>query len=225
MFSVWSGPGAVVGPGRGALFPGLQDMTLHIRKMVRYVEETYIEGGKAAARPWVMAGVAAVIRNPWAGRGFVEDLRGDILKLASPLGESMVPALLATIGGANIVEAYGKAAVVGVNGEVEHGSGLIHTLRFGNQYRLAVGGTAFLSFTNKRAGAGTAITIPMMHKEDAGQRSHYLTLEFHIPDAPGPDEIVIALGGATSGRPHHRIGNRYLDMEEMQVDQTGKSRA
>ncbi len=170
-----------------------------------------------------MVAVAAVIRNPWAGQGFVEDLRSTILAVAPPLGEIMVPDLLATIGGADRVEAYGKAAVVGLNGEVEYGSGLIHSLRFGNQYRVAVGGEAFLSFTNKRAGAGTAITIPMMHKDDAGFRSHYLTHEFHIPDAPGADEIVIALGAASSGRPHHRIGNRYLDMEEMQVDQTGKS--
>jgi hypothetical protein len=197
-------------------------MPLKIRKIVRYIDETYIEGGKEAGRPWVMAGVAAVIENPWAGQGFVEDLRTEILDQAPELGEKMVPALLATIGGANIVEAYGKAAIVGVNGEIEHGSGMIHTLRFGNQYRMAVNGESFLSFTNKRAGPGTAITIPMMHKDDAGMRSHYLTLEFHIPDAPGPDEIVIALGAASGGRPHHRIGDRYMDMEEMQVDQTGK---
>ena len=198
-------------------------MKLELRKIVRYVDETYIEGGKAADKPWIMVAVAAVIRNPWAGQGFVEDLRATILELAPPLGEIMVPDLLQTIGGADKVEAYGKAAVVGVNGEVEHGSGLIHTLSFGNQYRVAVEGQAFLSFTNKRAGAGTAITIPMMHKDDAGFRSHYLTHEFHIPDAPGADEIVIALGAASSGRPHHRIGNRYMDMEEMQVDQTGKA--
>jgi hypothetical protein len=197
---------------------------MQIRKIVRYTDETLVEGGKEAERPWVMAAVAAVIPNPWAGRGFVEDLRTDILKIAPPLGEVLVARLMATIGGANIVEAYGKAAVVGVNGEVEHGSGIIHTLRFGNQLRMAVEGKAFLSFTNKRAGAGTAITIPMMHKDDEGQRSHYLTLEFHIPDAPGPDEIVVALGAASGGRPHHRIGNRYMDMEEMRVDQTGKSR-
>jgi hypothetical protein len=200
-------------------------MPLKIRKIVRYVDETYIEGGKEAGRPWVMAGVAAVIENPWAGQGFVEDLRTEILDQAPELGEKMVPTLLATIGGANIVEAYGKAAIVGVNGEVEHGSGMIHTLRFGNQYRMAVNGESFLSFTNKRAGPGTAITIPMMHKDDAGMRSHYLTLEFHIPDAPGPDEIVIALGAASGGRPHHRIGDRYMDMEEMQVDQTGKPKS
>ena len=198
-------------------------MSLEIRKIVRYVENILIEGGKAAERPWIMAAVAAVVKNPWAGKGCVEDLRTDILKLAPPLGELMVPEMLDAISGADKIEAYGKAAIVGVNGEIEHGSGLIHTLRFGNQYRVAVQGESFLSFTNKRAGAGTAITIPMMHKDDAGSRAHYLTLEFHIPDAPGPDEIIVALGAATSGRPHHRIGDRYQDMEEMQVDQTGKS--
>jgi len=198
-------------------------MALKIRKLVRYTDETYIEGGKAADRPWIMVAVAAVIENPWAGMGFVEDLRSAILEQAPKLGEIMVPDLLRTIGGADKVEAYGKAAVVGMNGEVEHGSGMIHTLRFGNQYRVAVGGQSFLSFTNKRAGPGTAITIPMMHKDDAGFRAHYLTHEFHIPDAPGADEIVIALGAASSGRPHHRIGDRYQDMAEMEVDQTGKA--
>jgi len=198
-------------------------MSLEVRKIVHYVEKTLIEGGKTADKPWIMAAVAAVIRNPWAGQGFVEDLRNEILNQAPPLGEIMVPELLEVIGGADKVEAYGKAAVVGVSGEVEHGSGMIHTLRFGNQYRVAVEGKAFLTFTNKRAGAGTAITIPMMHKDDEGLRSHYLTLEFHIPDAPAADEIVIALGAASSGRPHHRIGNRYMDMEEMQVDQTGSA--
>ena len=199
-------------------------MCLEIRKIVRFVETTLIEGGKAAERPWVMAGVAAVFKNPWAGKGFVEDLRTDILRLAPPLGELMVPELLDAIGGADKVEAYGKAAVVGLNGEIEHCSGMIHTLRFGNQLRTAVQGESFLSFTNKRAGAGTAITLPLMHKDDAGSRAHYLTLEFHIPDAPGPDEILVAIGAATSGRPHHRIGDRYQDMEEMQVDQTGKAK-
>ena len=198
-------------------------MALKIRKLVRYTDETYIEGGKAADRPWIMVAVAAVIDNPWAGMGFVEDLRIAILEQAPKLGEIMVPDLLRTIGGADKVEAYGKAAVVGMNGEVEHGSGMIHTLRFGNQYRVAVGCQSFLSFTNKRAGPGTAITIPMMHKDDAGFRAHYLTHEFHIPDAPGADEIVIALGAASSGRPHHRIGDRYQDMAEMEVDQTGKA--
>ena len=88
-------------------------MSLQIRKIVRYVDETLIEGGKAAERPWIMVAVAVVIKNPWAGQGFVEDLRSTILEVAPPLGEIMVPDLLATIGGAEKVEAYGKAAVVG----------------------------------------------------------------------------------------------------------------
>jgi hypothetical protein len=85
--------------------------------------------------------------------------------------------------------------VVGLNGEIEHASGLIHTLRFGNKFREAVGGKSYLSFTNKRGTAGSSIQIPMMHKTDEGFRSHYLTLEFAVPDAPGPDEILVAIGG------------------------------
>ena len=198
-------------------------MTATIRKIAKYIEEVHIEGGKPASPPWTMIGVAAVISNPWAGRGFVADLRSDILAIAPGLGEIIVADLLGLAGGADKVEGYGKAAIVGTNGEVEHASGLIHTLRFGNQLREAVDGESFLSFTNKRAGPGTAITIPMMDKKDAGRRSHYLTLEFHIVDAPGPDEIVIALGVALNGRPHHRIGDRYQDMQDMGTDQTGRA--
>ena len=89
--------------------------------------------------------------------------------------------------------------------------------QFGNIFRDAVGGTSYLSFTNTRGGPGAAIQIPMMHKHDAGLRSHYLTLEMVIPDAPAPDEIVVAIAAAEGGRPHHRIGNRYTDMEEMGI--------
>ena len=188
-----------------------------IRKIVTHIDETLIEGGKAAATPWRMVAVAAVIANPWAGKGFVEDLKSDILRLAPPLGDVMVPLVLEAAGGADAIEAFGKAAVVGTAGEVEHGSGFIHTLRFGNTYRDAVGGTSYLSFSNIRGGAGCAIHVPLMHKNDPGFRSHYLTLAFSIVDAPAPDEIVVVLGASTTGRPHHRIGNRYSDMEEMGI--------
>ena len=190
---------------------------LEIRKIVSHSEEVLIEGGKRAETPLIMHGVAAVIANPWAGEGFVEDLRPTILDVAPKLGEVIVPRLVAAAGGGDLVEGYGKAAMVGVNGEVEHGSAIIHTLRFGNVFRDAVGGTSYLSFTNSRGGAGTLISIPMMHKTDAGFRSHYLTLELTITDAPAPDEIVIAIGASVGGRPHHRIGNRYSDMEEMGI--------
>lgn len=192
-------------------------MTGEIRKIVRYAEDSFIEGGKAGTRPIRMAAVAAVVRNPWAGRGFVENLRPEILAVAPPLAEKMVPILLELCGGAAAIEAYGKAAVVGSAGEIEHASALIHTLRFGNIFRSAVGGDSYLSFTNKRGGPGCAIAVPMMHKHDAGMRSHYLTVEFTINDAPGPEEIVVVLGASTGGRMHPRIGDRYQDMKEMGV--------
>ena len=190
-------------------------MALDLRKVVTHTEEVHIEGGRAAAPPLRLLGIAAVLTNPWAGQGFVEDLRPTILEVAPRLGEVLVPRLVGLAGGADAVEGYGKAAMVGTSGEVEHGSALIHTLRFGNGFREAVGGTAYLSFTNTRGGPGATLSIPMMHKVDPGWRSHYLTLEMTVADAPAPDEIVVAIGASVGGRPHHRIGNRYSDMEEM----------
>lgn len=190
-------------------------MTLTMRKLVTVNEEIHVEGGKACNVPLRLFGVAAVITNPWAGQGFVEDLKPEILKVAPELASIMVPRLVEMSGGGHKVEAYGKAALVGTSGEIEHGSGIIHTLRFGNVLRDEVGGKSYLSFTNTRGGPGSTVSIPMMHKIDPGWRSHYLTLEMTIADAPGPDEIVIAIGSSVGGRPHHRIGNRYTDMEEM----------
>lgn len=186
-----------------------------IRKIVTFYEETLIEGQKAAATPLKMFGVAAVVRNPWAGRGFVEDLDPEIRAVAPVLGELLTARMLAMTGSGEAIEAYGKAAVVGTSGEVEHASALIHTLRFGNFYRKAVQAKSYLSFTNVRGGPNCAIAIPMMHKGDEGMRSHYLTLQFAINDAPAPDEIVVALGASIGGRPHHRIGNRYKDLEAL----------
>ena len=190
-------------------------MAFDLRKVVTHTEEVHIEGGRPADPPLRLLGIAAVLTNPWAGRGFVEDLRPTILEVAPRLGEVLVPRLVDLAGGADAVEGYGKAAMVGTSGEVEHGSALIHTLRFGNVFREAVGGTAYLSFTNTRGGPGATLSIPMMHKVDPGWRSHYLTLEIAVADAPAPDEIVVAIGASVGGRPHHRIGNRYSDMEEM----------
>lgn len=186
-----------------------------IRKIVHYHEETLIEGGKLAATPLKMFAAAAVLRNPWAGRGFVEDLKPEIQAIAPVLGELLTDRILRMAGSGEAIEGYGKAAVVGSAGEIEHASALIHTLRFGNFYRRAVGAKSYLSFTNVRGGPNCSIAIPMMHKGDEGMRSHYLTLQFAINDAPAPDEIVVALGASIGGRPHHRIGDRYQDLKEL----------
>lgn len=190
-------------------------MAAQIRKIVTTTETTLIEGGKAAGQPLKLFGAAAVLRNPWAGRGYVEDLKPEILAISPVLGELLVAEMLALAGSGAAIEGYGKAAIVGTAGEIEHASALIHTLKFGNLYRKAVGAETYLAFTNLRGGPGTALTIPLMHKIDAGKRSHYLTVHFAIPDAPAPDEIVVALGASIGGRPHHRIGDRYQDLKEM----------
>ena len=194
-------------------------MTPEIRKFVTFDEEILIEGFKKADRPWRLFAVAAVVKNPWAGR-FVEDLKPEIYAYGPVLGQQLTERMisLALAGNGDAIEAYGKAAVVGLDGEIEHGSALIHTLRFGNFYREAVSATSYLSFTNTRGGANSPISIPLMDKNDAGRRSHYLTIQFAIPDAPRSDEVLVVLGAATGGRPHHRIGDRYRDLAELGHD-------
>lgn len=192
-------------------------MSAEIRKLVHFSETTFIEGYKEVSQPWRQFAVAAVVTNPWAGR-YVDDLQTEIFAAAPGLGELLTQEILNLAGGAEHIEAYGKAAVVGSEGEIEHASGMIHTLRFGNFYRQALDAKSYLSFTNTRGGPGAPIMVPLMHIHDLGKRSHYLTVQFSIPDAPRRDEIVIVLGGASSGRPHHRIGDRYQDLEEMGAD-------
>jgi len=192
-------------------------MDLKLRKFAKFVDKTFIEGEKKAKEPVLLVSVAAVIKNPWIGKGFVEDLKPEILALAPKLGNILVPELIKEIGSGEKILAYGKAAVVGLKGEVEHASAFIHTLRFGNIFRDAVGGTSYLSFTNTRSAAGCKISIPMMHKTDAGLRPYYLTHEFNIQDAPCDDEIVVAIGGSPGGRAHARTGDRYQDMKEMGI--------
>lgn len=193
-------------------------MSAQVRKTLLHVETTFIEGGRAATQPLKLIAAAAVVKNPWAGLGFVEDLKPAIHRVAPELGALLTGMILKEAGSGEAVEGYGKAAIVGLDGEVEHASALIHTLRFGNHYRTAVGAKSYLAFTNIRGGANAPICIPLMDKNDEGRRSHYLTIQFAIPDAPAADEIVVALGASIGGRPHHRIGDRYQDLKELGHD-------
>jgi hypothetical protein len=193
-------------------------MTIQIRKTLLQIETTLIEGGKAAAVPLTLFSAIAVVKNPWAGRGFVDDLKPEIHAVAPVLGELLTKMIIDAVGSGEAVEGYGKAAIVGLDGEIEHASALIHTLRFGNHYRHAVGAKSYLAFCNTRGPANAPLMIPLMDKNDEGRRSHYLTIQTAIPDAPAADEIVIALGASVGGRPHHRIGDRYQDLKDLGQD-------
>ncbi|MCQ4632502.1 amino acid synthesis family protein [Shinella lacus] len=187
-----------------------------IRKFVTFIEETFIEGGRHSDRPVTAVGVVAILENPWANQPFVDDLTPIINAYAPILGEEMTRRLVALLP-AERIEAYGKCAAVGLNGEVEHGSALIHTLRFGNIFRHAAQGTSYLSFANTRNAAGALLSLPMTHKSVTGTRSHFLTLNLQVADAPRENEILIAIGASDGGRPHARIGDRFRDMEEMGI--------
>lgn len=186
-----------------------------LRKIVTFDEVIYRDGARAANPPLRMMAAAAVLTNPWAGRGYVEDLQPEIIRIAPILGKLLTDTLITLAGGGDKIEAYGKAALCGTDCEMEHCSALIHTLRFGNFYREAVGAKTYLGFTNVRGAAGSELQIPLMDKHDAGRRSHYLTVQMTIPDAPAHDELVVALGASNGGRPHHRIGDRYQDIKAM----------
>ena len=197
-------------------------MPAEIRKTLLHVEETFIEGGKVTATPLTLIAAIAVVKNPWLAKDgndvFVQDLKPGIHDVAPGLGKILSDMVINQAGSGEVIEGYGKSAVVGLRGEIEHASALIHTLRFGNFYREAVGAKSYLSFCNTRAGANAPILIPLMDKNDAGRRSHYLTIQLAIPDAPADDEIVVALGASIGGRPHHRIGDRYQDLKDLGHD-------
>ena len=190
-------------------------MLKELRKIVTFDEDIYNEGGKEADPILRIIGVAAVLSNPWKGQGFVEDLQPEIKRIAPVMGKALTDRLISMVGSGEKIEAYGKAALAGTSCEIEHASAIIRTLQFGNFYREAVGAKSYLGFTNTRGPANTQIQIPLMDKHDTGRRSHYLTVQFSIYDAPDVDEIVCALGAATSGRPHHRIGDRYSDLRAL----------
>ncbi|APG88362.1 amino acid synthesis family protein [Sinorhizobium americanum] len=193
-------------------------MPIEIRKTLLQVETTLVEGGKSAPVPLKLYSAIAVVKNPWAGAGYVDNLKPEIHAAAPVLGELLTKMIIDAVGSGEAVEAYGKSAIVGLDGEIEHASALIHTLRFGNHYRQAVGAKSYLAFCNTRGPANAPLMIPLMDKNDEGRRSHYLTIQTAVPDAPAANEIVVALGASVGGRPHHRIGDRYQDLKDLGQD-------
>jgi len=180
-------------------------MTANIRKLVIQVDETRKEMGQDVTPPTRRAVAIAVIENPYAGR-YSENLDQLIAigeELGALLGQKAVKALGIEPGQA---QSYGKAAIVGENGELEHAAAILHP-KLGAPLRVAVEkGAALVPSAKKRGTLGTAIDVPLGHKDAAFVRSHFDAIEARVSDAPRADEIVVAVAVTDSGRPLPRIG-------------------
>ncbi|MEV8148049.1 amino acid synthesis family protein [Arthrobacter sp. NPDC080073] len=187
------------------------DQGCGIRKIVYYSEELLLENGSAPAVPAVRATAAAVVANPWLGGKPSDDLSAEVVRLAPVLARKLADVLIAGLGGVDAIQAFGKAAIVGTGGEIEHGAALIHTPFFGNLVREYFEGESIICFADDRADAGSTLVVPLWHKNAAATRTHYQTITTRIGDAPRPGEIVVVLGASTGPRPHSRIGDRLTD--------------
>lgn len=180
-------------------------MKAEIRKLMTVVDEIHREMDRPVDPPTRRAAAVAVIRNPFAGR-YVEDL-SELMEIGAELGGLLGEKAVAALGIAPAqAESYGKAALVGENGELEHAAALLHP-KMGAPLRQAVEkGAALVPSSKKRGGPGQVLDIPLGHKDAAYVRSHFDGMEVQINDAPRADEIVVAIAVTDSGRPLPRVG-------------------
>lgn len=180
-------------------------MAAEIRKIAVFIEEIHQEMGRTISPPTRKAAAVAVIANPLAGK-YQEDLEPLMVigeELGGLLGDRCVAALGITPDQA---ESYGKAALVGVDGELEHAAAILHP-RMGKPLRVAVEkGAALVPSSKKRGGPGQMLDVPLGHKDAAYVRSHFDGMEVMISDAPRAGEILVAVAVTDSGRPLPRVG-------------------
>jgi hypothetical protein len=175
---------------------------VEIRKVALLREQAFHEMGQVAERPVVRAVALVAIRNPFARR-FVGDL-AELVDAGATLAQRFAPDLAKMLDGPPV--SYGKAAIVGSTGELEHGHALLHP-RMGAPLRAAIGGGAALIPSAAKMGVpGTAIDVPLGHKDDAWSRGHFDAITVMMADAPRPEEIVVVMALADGGRLLHRIG-------------------
>ena len=184
-------------------------MQAKIRKLIVQIDETRIEMGQAVTPPTRRALAMAVIENPYAGR-YAENL-DELIAIGEELGALLGDKCVQALGIApDEAQSYGKAAIVGEAGELEHAAAILHP-KLGAPLRKAVGkGAALVPSATKRGGLGTAIDVPLGHKDAAFVRSHFDAMEARVADAPRANEIVVAVVVTDSGRPLARIGGLQL---------------
>ena len=180
-------------------------MKAKIRKTAVFIEETHIEAGREIAPATRKAVAAAVIENPFAG-DYVEDL-SPLMEIGAELGALLGEKCVAALGiRPEEAESYGKAAMVGENGELEHAAAILHP-KMGAPLRKAVEkGAALVPSSKKRGGMGQDLDVPLGHKDAAYVRSHFDGIEIRISDAPRANEILVAIAVTDSGRPLPRVG-------------------
>ncbi len=181
-----------------------------IRRLVTVVDETHKEMGREIAPPTRRAAAVAVIENPFAG-AYQEDLEA-LMAVGEELGGLLGQRAVAALGiQPHQAESYGKAAIVGENGELEHAAAILHP-RLGKPLRNAVEkGAALVPSAKKMGGPGTPLDVPLGHKDAAYVRSHFDALEVRVADAPRADEILVAVAVTDSGRPLPRVGGLTKD--------------
>lgn len=180
-------------------------MKAKIRRLVVLVDEIHREMGKEITPPTRRALAMAVIENPFAGR-YVENL-DELIEIGDELGGLLGERCVKALGIAPAeAQSYGKAAIVGENGELEHAAAILHP-KLGAPLRKAVEkGAALVPSAKKQAGVGAAIDVPLGHKDAAFVRSHFDAIEARIADAPRANEILVAVAVTDSGRPLARVG-------------------
>jgi hypothetical protein len=177
-----------------------------VRAWHSVVQEIVHDGGKPRDA-LIKAAVAVIIGNPFAGR-YVEDL-SPLTAPSAMLGAALGRRAQALLGG-RAVQSYGKGGIAGTSGEQEHVVACVTSV-FGDALREVVGGgLAWISSASKTAAAGTAIDIPLAHKDELYIRSHYDAISIAVPDGPKPDELMICVGVASGGRVHERVGGKSI---------------
>ncbi|GAA3776456.1 hypothetical protein GCM10022240_29930 [Microbacterium kribbense] len=131
--------------------------------------------------------------------------------MAPALARTLTDALIDVLGGVTAIRAFGKGAIVGTGGEIEHAAALIHTPFFGNLFREFLDGESIICFADTRAEAGASLVVPVWHKTVAATRDYYQTITARVADGPRPDEIVVVAAASTGPRPRARIGDRTTD--------------
>ena len=180
-------------------------MKAMIRKIIVQLDEIHQEAGKAVAPPTRRALAMAVIDNPYAGR--YSDNLDELISIGEELGGLLGQRCVQALGIAPAqAQSYGKAAIVGEGGELEHAAAILHP-KLGAPLRVAVSqGAALVPSAKKQGTLGTAVDVPLGHKDAAFVRSHFDAMEARVADAPRANEIVVAVVVTDSGRPHARVG-------------------